>query len=96
MIRTVVAVVLTAWMLVSGTAAVGQGPGANSPAETSSERPGAPGDQNQSAPAGDPSARSGASDDQGQSSPSGDSDPFDYEASEQISEDLSVSFPVDI
>ncbi len=26
----------------------------------------------------------------------GDSDPFDYEASEQISEDLSVSFPVDI
>ncbi|MDJ0878199.1 MAG: hypothetical protein QNI86_06280 [Halieaceae bacterium] len=23
-------------------------------------------------------------------------DPFDYEASEQISEDLSVSFPVDI
>ena len=27
--------------------------------------------------------------------PAGDS-PFDYEASEQISEDLSVSFPVDI
>ncbi len=26
----------------------------------------------------------------------GGSDPFDYEASEQISEDLSVSFPVDI
>ena len=26
----------------------------------------------------------------------GDSDPFDYESSEQISEDLSVSFPVDI
>ncbi len=25
-----------------------------------------------------------------------DTDPFDYEASEQISEDLSVSFPVDI
>ena len=25
-----------------------------------------------------------------------DEDPFDYEASEQISEDLSVSFPVDI
>ena len=25
-----------------------------------------------------------------------DDDPFDYEASEQISEDLSVSFPVDI
>ena len=25
-----------------------------------------------------------------------DADPFDYEASEQISEDLSVSFPVDI
>jgi hypothetical protein len=30
-----------------------------------------------------------------QSAPAGDS-PFDYEASEQISEDLSVSFPVDI
>ena len=25
-----------------------------------------------------------------------DNDPFDYEASEEISEDLSVSFPVDI
>jgi hypothetical protein len=25
-----------------------------------------------------------------------DSSPFDYEASEQISEDLSVSFPIDI
>jgi len=30
-----------------------------------------------------------------QSAPAGDS-PFDYEASEQISEDLSVSFPIDI
>ena len=28
--------------------------------------------------------------------PAGDASPFDYEASEQISEDLSVSFPVDI
>ena len=28
--------------------------------------------------------------------PRGDESPFDYEASEQISEDLSVSFPVDI
>lgn len=27
---------------------------------------------------------------------SSDEDPFDYEATEQISEDLSVSFPVDI
>jgi hypothetical protein len=27
---------------------------------------------------------------------SGSDDPFDYEATEQISEDLSVSFPVDI
>ena len=28
--------------------------------------------------------------------PRSDESPFDYEASEQISEDLSVSFPVDI
>ncbi len=28
--------------------------------------------------------------------PEASEDPFDYEASEQISEDLSVSFPVDI
>ena len=28
--------------------------------------------------------------------PPGDDDPFDYQASEEISEDLSVSFPVDI
>ena len=28
--------------------------------------------------------------------PGGEESPFDYEASEQISEDLSVSFPVDI
>ncbi len=28
--------------------------------------------------------------------PSEKNDPFDYEASEEISEDLSVSFPVDI
>ncbi len=28
--------------------------------------------------------------------PAENEDPFDYEASEQISEDLSVSFPVDI
>ena len=27
---------------------------------------------------------------------SGDNSPFDYQASEQISEDLSVSFPIDI
>ncbi len=31
-----------------------------------------------------------------ETAPAGDSDPFDYESSEQISEDLSVSFPVDI
>ena len=96
MIRTGLAAVLTAWMLLSGTAAVGQSPGANSPAETSSERPGAPGDQNQPTPAEAPSARSGVPDDTGQPPPPDDSDPFDYEASEQISEDLSVSFPVDI
>ena len=28
--------------------------------------------------------------------PPEENDPFDYEASEEISEDLSVSFPVDI
>jgi hypothetical protein len=28
--------------------------------------------------------------------PANDDDPFDYESSEEISEDLSVSFPVDI
>ena len=96
MIRTGVAGVLTAWMLLSGTAAVGQSPGANSPAETSSERSGAPGEPNQATTAGAPSARSDASEDRGQPPPPDDSDPFDYEASEQISEDLSVSFPVDI
>lgn len=31
-----------------------------------------------------------------QPAPRNDESPFDYEASEQISEDLSVSFPVDI
>ena len=30
------------------------------------------------------------------SAPGGDESPFDYESSEEISEDLSVSFPVDI
>jgi hypothetical protein len=39
----------------------------------------------QEAPASDSEAR-----------PRRDESPFDYEASEQISEDLSVSFPVDI
>jgi hypothetical protein len=96
MIRTGAAAVLIAWMLVSGTAAIGQSPGADSPAVNSSSRSGTPGDPNQPTSAGAPSTRSGATGDQGQSSPSGDSDPFDYEASEQISEDLSVSFPVDI
>ena len=96
MIRTGVAAVLTAWMLLSGTAAVGQSPGAYSPAGDPTERSGAPGDPNQSTTAGAPSARSGVPDDTGQPLPPDDSDPFDYEASEQISEDLSVSFPVDI
>ncbi|MEE4192008.1 MAG: hypothetical protein V2I66_10540 [Halieaceae bacterium] len=35
-------------------------------------------------------------DDTADAAPTEPEDPFDYEASEQISEDLSVSFPVDI
>lgn len=41
-------------------------------------------------------AESGQTPGRDEAAPAGDSDPFDYESSEQISEDLSVSFPVDI
>lgn len=47
--------------------------------------PAAPAAEAQEAPASD-----------GEAAPRRDESPFDYEASEQISEDLSVSFPVDI
>ena len=60
------------------------------------------GDQSPTAstPTGQPESSAGARS-AGDRSPAGDADepgdsPFDYEASEQISEDLSVSFPVDI
>ena len=47
-----------------------------------------------------PAERDADSEDDGQRSadrpPPSDDSPFDYQASEEISEDLSVSFPVDI
>jgi len=52
-------------------------------------------DEEQAKP-GDPE-NAGGEESEGQASSSpGDDSPFDYEASEKISEDLSVSFPVDI
>ena len=47
------------------------------------------------APQGE-SSQSGTEGPAAGTSASGDDSPFDYQASEQISEDLSVSFPIDI
>ncbi|MFV8818685.1 hypothetical protein [Haliea sp. E17] len=51
----------------------------------------------QAAPAGESSSKATVEKGQPADKPAqADKDPFDYQASEQISEDLSVSFPVDI
>jgi hypothetical protein len=47
-------------------------------------------------PAGSTTAAATARDTDSAEAASGESSPFEYEATEQISEDLSVSFPVDI
>jgi hypothetical protein len=66
-----------------------RGSGEGSTTEASRQEPNAPAERPGEAVSGrDP----GNDRDRGRD----ETDPFDYEASEQISEDLSVSFPVDI
>ena len=68
--------------------APGTGDGAARPAPADADAGQGP------AAAGDPGASSGRETARGTADDR--ADPFDYKASEQISEDLSVSFPVDI
>ena len=82
-VASVLVAFVVVWAVLLGTAAViAQENDADQQEETSNVS------ETESAPA------SGASDTN--DSERGSGSPFDYEASEQISEDLSVSFPVDI
>ncbi len=68
---------------------------AQTPAERPPEQVETPAEQDPSA-ADTPDLPSATTADTADAAPTEPEDPFDYEASEQISEDLSVSFPVDI
>ncbi len=63
-------------------------------AGSQAQQPGDQGADVQAPDAQEPAAATGDGATDEQQQPAGD--PFDYESSEQISEDLSVSFPVDI
>ncbi|GAB3274937.1 hypothetical protein [Parahaliea aestuarii] len=60
------------------------------------QEPAGEGDPNRPAATENDSAAPAAATDKADNPPPRDDSPFDYQASEQISEDLSVSFPVDI
>ena len=53
-------------------------------------------EQEETAPASETAVQETPETEAAEPAASSDSSPFDYRASEQISEDLSVSFPVDI